>query len=85
MASIDELVTALDANKQAAEELTAQIEASKQMAEELVSSAQSLGAGGVVAALQSAKDQIEQAATQNAATADQIEQARSAAEAAKHA
>jgi hypothetical protein len=85
VASIDELVTVLDANKQAADELTAQIEASKQLAEELVSAAQSLGAGGVVTALQSAKDQIEQAATQNAATADQLEQARAAAEAAKHA
>lgn len=85
MTSIDELVTALDANKQAAEELTASIEASKQAAEELVSAATGLGAGGVIVALQSAKEQIEQAAAQNAATSDQLEQARNAAEAAKHA
>ncbi|WP_026923354.1 hypothetical protein [Glycomyces arizonensis] len=67
MASTDELATALDANRQAAEELTAQIGASEQLAEELVSSAQSLGAGGVVAALQSVEDRIEQARSAEAA------------------
>ena len=85
MASIDELVTAVAANKQAADELTAQIEASKSTAEELEARAADLGAGGVISALQSAREQIEQASAQNQTTVQQLEQATSAAEAAKHA
>lgn len=85
MASVDELIAALNASKQAAEELRAQIEADTQMAEELSARLEEIGVTAAVAALQSCKSQTEQAGAQAIAAATSLEEAAQAAEASKQA
>ncbi|MCH7229653.1 hypothetical protein L0U85_02070 [Glycomyces sp. L485] len=85
MASIDEVISSIDANTQAVSEIGAQIESSKQQAEEVLTALQQLGIEAAGHALSAAKDQLEECLTQNAALAQKLEQARGAAEASKHA
>jgi hypothetical protein len=85
MASLDDLIAAIIANKDATDELSARIEGTKQQAEELLGAVTALGAEGVANAVMSVKDRLEQSASQNHATALQLEEAVNAAVAAKQA
>jgi maltodextrin utilization protein YvdJ len=85
MASLDELIASITANKDATDELSAQIEGTKQHAEELLGQVTALGAEGVANAVMNVKERLEQCASQNHATALQLEEAVNAAVAAKQA
>ncbi|GAA2276761.1 hypothetical protein GCM10009853_033620 [Glycomyces scopariae] len=85
MASLDDLIASITANKDATDDLTARIEDTRQRAEDLLGAVTALGAEGVANAVMSVKDRLEQSASQNRATALQLEEAVNAAVAAKQA
>ncbi|GAA1672560.1 hypothetical protein GCM10009830_18440 [Glycomyces endophyticus] len=85
MSSLDDLIASITANKDATDELTARIEGSKQQAEELLGQVTALGAEGVANAVMGVKDRLEQSASQNRATSLQLDEAATAAAAAKQA
>ena len=85
MASVDELIAALNASQQAAEELQTQIDADTRMAEALTARLEEIGVTAAVMAVQSCKHQTEQAASQANATAANLEEAAKMAEASKQA
>ncbi|HEU5128812.1 MAG TPA: hypothetical protein VFU12_12560 [Glycomyces sp.] len=83
MSLIDDVITSIDADKQAAEEVSVLIAASRRQAEEVLGRLQALGVKAEGHALSAAKQTLEECETQCAALTRQFEEARTAAVAAK--
>lgn len=83
MASIDEVISSISANADAVNELQAQVEGSKAMAEETLGQLQSLNVEGAAAAVGTCKDQLEECSAMAAALHSKLNEAMSAAAAAK--
>jgi hypothetical protein len=83
MASIDEVMSSLSANANAVTEMQGQIEGSKAMVEEALGQLQALGVEGAAAALGACKDQVEECSALAAALQNKLNEAMSAAAAAK--
>ena len=84
MGSIDEVISSIQANKEASDPLAAQIEASKAQNDEVFNIVHSMGAEALANAVATVKETLEQASAQNAALSNQLEQAANAAVTAKH-
>lgn len=83
MSLIDDVITSIDADKQAAEEVAALIAGSRRQAEEVLGRLQALGVKAEGHALSAAKQTLDECETQCAALARQFDEARSAAVAVK--
>jgi hypothetical protein len=83
MASIDEVITSISANSDAVTELQGQIEGSKSMTEETLGQLQALNVEGAAAAVSACKDQLEECSALTAALLNKLNEAMSAAQAAK--
>jgi hypothetical protein len=83
MASIDEVMSSINANMEAVNEVQAQIEGSKAMAEETLGQLHALNVEGAAAAVGACKDQLEECSALTAALHNKLNEAMSAAAAAK--
>jgi hypothetical protein len=83
MASIDEVIASISANANAVTEIQAQIAGSKAMAEETLGQLQALNVEGAAAAIGACKDQLEECSALGAALENKLNEAMSAAAAAK--
>lgn len=83
MASIDEVISSISANADAANEAQAQIEGTKALTEETLGQLQALNVEGAAAALGACKDQLEECSAMAAALHNKLQEAISAAQAAK--
>ncbi len=83
MASIDEVIAAISANAEAVNEVQGQVEGSKAMAEETLGQLQALNVEGAAAAVGVCKDQLEECSALAAALHNKLNEAMSAAAAAK--
>lgn len=83
MSLIDDVITSIEADKQAAEEIAALIESGLQQTEEVLGQLQALGVKLETHALSAVKQTLEECRTQCAALTQQFVEAGSAAVAAK--
>lgn len=83
MASLDEVISSISANADAVNELQAQVEGSKAMTEETLGQLQALQVEAAAAAIGACKDQLEECSAMAAALHNKLNEAMSAAAAAK--
>lgn len=83
MASIDEVIASISGNANAVTEVQGQIAGTKAMAEETLGQLQALNVEGAAAAIGACKDQLEECSALSAALENKLNEAMSAAAAAK--